>query len=550
MINDETVAAFEEMLTIFDHVEMWLYTLGAYIRCFITTNSFDTLAQAKWSELQVHVVRLNQMDTRLTAWIGSLNLDDLLRRSAAARGMAYPLRKTKLRAEHLLSLPEENLAAELDPTGGSAWEELYSNMTSQLLVPIELDGEQQSLPMSVIRNLAHSPDRNVRKRAFEAELCAWQGVATPLAAALNSIKGETNTLQGRRQWPSALDHALFLTNIDRQTLDAMMEAAHASFPDFRRYLHTKARALGLEQLAFYDLFAPLGENTRSWDFAEGQKFLLEQFGEYSPRLRDFAARAFNERWIDAEPRPGKVGGAFCMWLRGDESRVLTNYLPSYDGISTLAHELGHAYHNFNLAPRSLWQRKTPMTLAETASIFCETIIEHAALERADRTEQMAILEVSIQSACQVVVDITGRFLFEQAVFSARHRRELSIDELNELMLDAQRQTYGDGLDSATLHPYMWAAKVHYYSTGRPYYNFPYTFGLLFGLGLYARYQQNPDDFRAGYDDLLSSTGLADAATLAERFGIDIRTPDFWHSSVDIVRGNIDRFEQLLSAESS
>jgi oligoendopeptidase F len=214
-------------------------------------------------------------------------------------------------------------------------------------------------------------------------------------------------------------------------------------------------------------------------------------------------------------------------------------------MSTLAHELGHGYHNLNLAHRTMLQRNLPMTLAETASIFCETIIRHAALQRADRQEQIAILEASLQGSCQVVVDITSRFLFEQRVFERRSRRELSIDELNNLMLEAQRETYGDGLDESLLHPYMWAMKPHYYSVGRSFYNYPYMFGLLFGLGLYARYQQDPETFKRGYDDLLSSTGLADAATLAAHFGIDLHAEEFWHASLDIVREDINQFELLV-----
>jgi len=259
-----------------------------------------------------------------------------------------------------------------------------------------------------------------------------------------------------------------------------------------------------------------------------------------------AERAFAERWIDAEPRSGKVDGAFCMWLRKDESRILANFKAVYGGMSTLAHELGHAYHNLNLTSRTTLQRQTPMTLAETASIFCETIVREAALQGADRQEQITIVEASLQGSCQVVVDITSRFLFEQNVFEKRRQRELSAAEFKELMLDGQRQTYGDGLDPDTYHGYMWAMKPHYYSTGRSFYNYPYMFGLLFGLGLYARYQQDAEGFKDGYDDLLASTGMHDAAELADRFGIDIRSPDFWRSSLDVVRTDIDRFEALIA----
>jgi oligoendopeptidase F len=235
-----------------------------------------------------------------------------------------------------------------------------------------------------------------------------------------------------------------------------------------------------------------------------------------------------------------------MWLRGDESRIMSNFKPAFGGMSTLAHELGHGYHNLNLANRTVLQRATPMTLAETASIFCETIIREAGLAHADAAESLAILEASLQGSCQIVVDISSRFLFEESAFADRGKRELSVDEYKAHMIAAQQATYGDGLDPDLLHPYMWAAKGHYYST-YSYYNYPYMFGLLFGLGLYARYQQDPDAFRTGYDELLASTGLADAATLAQRFGIDIRTPDFWRASLGLIREDIDRFEALVPA---
>ncbi len=418
-------------------------------------------------------------------------------------------------------------------------------MTSQVSVPVELGEETRVLPMSAVRNLAFEADRQVRRRGYEAELRGWETVAVPLAAALNSIKGQVNTLSKRRGWETPLDEALFGASIDRQTLDAMMTAAHESFPDFRRYFAAKARALGVPKMAWYDIFAPVGASERSWEFAESAQFVITQFGTFSQRLGDFAARAFRERWIDAEPRPGKQDGAYCMSLRGDESRVFANFKPVYGGMSTLAHELGHGYHNLNLAQRTMLQHSTPMTLAETASIFCETIVRHAALRAADAQEQLLIVEASLQDSTQVVVDITSRFLFEQRVFEKRRDRELSVDELKELMLQAQRETYGDGLDASLLHPYMWAVKGHYYSAGRSFYNFPYMFGLLFGLGLYAEYQRDPERFAGRYDDLLASTGMDDAATLAQRFEIDIRTPAFWRASLDVVRGDIARFETLV-----
>ena len=546
----DAVAAVERVVEGLNATGEAFETLTAYLYGHVATDSRDDVAQARLSELERHRARLGTLRTRFTAWLGGMDVEALVDRSPLLAAHAFPLRRAKRAAAHLMSPPEEALAAELNLSAGTPWGKLHDNLTSQLLVRLEVDGEERERPMSEIRNLALHPDREVRRRAYEAELAAWGANALPLAAAMNGIKGQVNTLTARRGWADPLDEALFAAHIDRETLDALVGAAREAFPELRRYLKLKAQVLGLPALAWYDLFAPVGRADREWAWPDATAFLLEQFGVYSDRMRGLADRAVRERWIDAGPRPGKRGGAFCMGLRGDESRILANYTPSYDGVSTLAHELGHAYHNLNEAGLTPLQRETPMTLAETASTFCETIVREAALTRADAPERLFILEQSLQGSCQIVVDILSRFDFERRVFAARRERELSIDELNGAMLDAQRSTYGDGLDPDGLHPFMWAVKGHYYSAGRSFYNFPYLFGLLFGLGLYARFREEPDGFRAGYDELLASTGRADAAELAHRFGIDLREPAFWRASLDVIRADVDRFAELMSPQAA
>ncbi|MDW8106381.1 MAG: M3 family oligoendopeptidase [Armatimonadota bacterium] len=538
----------ERIVPLYNALNEQAWTLGAYVYAFVSVDSRDEYAQARLSELERQSVRLSKLGTRLTAWAGTQEVDALIERSEQAKQHAYWLQRARIAAEHMMSPAEEALATEMQLTGSNAWSKLYGNYTSQIQVEVELKGERQTLTMSMLRNLAYDPDREVRRAAYEAELRAWEQHALPIASALNAIKGETNLLMRKRGWESPLHASLFRNAIDEATLNAMLEAAHESFPIFRRYLHAKARLLGAERCAWYDLFAPVGKEPRQWEYHEAKQFIIEQFATYSQKLSDLARRAFEENWIDAPPQPGKRDGAFCMRLRRDESRILTNYKPAFGGMSTLAHELGHAYHNLCLAERTYLQRQTPMTLAETASIFCETIIRQAALRDADPDEQLAILEASLQGACQVVVDITSRFIFEKTVFERRNERELSAQELCTIMREAQLQTYGDGLDPNALHPYMWAAKPHYY--GSTFYNYPYMFGLLFGLGLYARYLDDPEGFRARYDDLLSRTGMADAPTLAAEFGFDLRTPAFWRGALDTIRQDVERFESLVQARTA
>lgn len=539
------VQLFEEAFGAYNQLYESAGTLRAYIVGYTAVDSRNDFAQARMSEYQRQAQRLSLLGTRLTAWIGDLDVEALILASGMAADHAFLLRRSAEQAKHLMSPAEESLASELNLSGGSAWTNLQGTFASQLTVKVEIDGVEESMPMSAARNLAYHNDRAVRKAAYEAELEVWDRASVPIAAALNGVKGEVSTLSRRRGWSSVRDASLFDNGIDQSVLDAMLGAAQDAFPDFRRYFRAKAKVLGLETLAWYDLFAPITGEGRAWTYTESARFIVEQFNSFSERMGAFAQRAFAENWIDAEPRTGKRDGAFCMRLQGDESRILTNFKPTYPGLNTLAHELGHGYHGHTLAGRTPLQRAYPMTLAETASIFCETIVRRAALQTVGAQEQFNILESSLMGAAQVTVDITSRFLFEQAVFDQRTKRELSVNEFKAIMLDAQAQTYGDAVDPDLRHPFMWAVKPHYYYSTRSFYNYPYMFGLLFGLGLYARYQEDADAFRANYDDLLSSTGLASAPDLAARFGFDLRDPAFWTASFDVLRADIGRFEALV-----
>lgn len=540
-VDAALVAAFEEVTGKVNALLETLGTLWSYVVCHTSTDANDEAAQARESLLHSHYVRVEQLLTRYTAWVGSSDAEALIAASPVAAAHAYAVRRARVEFEHQMSEPEEELAASLAPCSISAWARLHSNATALLTATVKVRGEEQVLPMSKVRSLGTDPDREVRRAAYEAELAAWKSLEVPLAAAMNGVKGYQNTLRRRRGWSDDVEPTLFDNGIDRETLAAMQGACEEAFADCRRYWRAKAKALGLEKLAWYDLLAPVGSAARTYSWEEAEAFVRSNFARYSDKMAAFAERAFRERWVDAEPRVGKEGGAYCTDIRGDESRVMMNFDGSFSSVSTLAHELGHAYHNLCLAPRTPIQRSTPSTLAETASIFCETLAFSAALEAATPEERITLLDTSLEGSTQVVVDIHSRFLFEQRVFQRREERDLTIPELCETMLQAQRETYGDAVEP--LHPYMWAVKGHYY--GPTFYNYPYTFGLLFGLGLTARYREDPEGFRARYDDLLSSTGMADAIELGRRFGVDVRSGDFWRSSLDVVRAQIGAFCGLV-----
>jgi len=526
-------------------------TLGSYIYSFFSTDSYNTTARRLLSELETVGVRLECQEVLFRGWIGTVAeraepFRAALAEPGSAREHAFYLAETAQQSRYLMSVPEETLAAELSLSGGRAWEKLQAVVTTQIKVPFERDGRVEDLPITVIQNMRSDPDGELRRRAFEAESAAWHTNREPLAACLNGVKGAVNTLDRRRGRTDCLHQPLDQARIDRDTLEAMLGAMADSFPAFRRYFQHKAALLGNEALPWWDLFAPVGKLDRRYTYAQARDLLLEQFGAFSDRLLAMARRAFDRRWIDAEPRDGKQGGAFCMDIPAlEESRVLCNFDGSYDAFATLGHELGHAYHSHCQAGKTQLQRQTPMTLAETASIMVETCLTEAALaQAAGAQEELAILDNFLINASQVVVDIYSRYLFEKEVFERRAVAELSADDFCDIMLRAQQATYGEGLDPRHLNPYMWAWKPHYYLPGQSFYNFPYTFGLLFGLGLYAIYRERGQAFVPDYEDLLRSTGEGTAADLAARFGIEIRGRAFWEGSIRIITERIERYLAL------
>lgn len=463
---------------------------------------------------------------------------------------AFWMRQARTATHDRLPGDEEDLADKLNVTGGAAWEALRHETVGSMMVPLN-DGGKNALPLVAFQQRSADPDRAVRLRAYHAEISAWESVAPVVSAALNSIKGEVLVMSQRRGWASPLDQSLHENRIDRDTLDAMFSAAESSLTDMRRYLKTKATAIGVPQLGWHDLYAPVSEDAAAWPFETARGLIIESFGRYSADARALAQTAFSQGWIDAEPRPNKRGGGMCVTLGEGRSRVLVNYSPTFDGVRMLTHELGHAYHAHVLdrAGRTATQRwMTPWVLSETAAIFFETLVRDAVVRESDPANRLVAVESNLQILCRRVVEILNAFRFEQQVFSRRKNGALSVDELKKITSAVQRETYGDSLDPDRLHPFMWAALPHYYTTESSFNNYPYMFGTLFSLGLYARFQVNPAGFSAPFDDFLSLTGMADAVTLAGRFDIDLRSPAFWLSGIELIRQEIGNFEKLIQKE--
>ena len=470
------------------------------------------------------------------------NLEEILQKDPELAKNGFALLEAREQAAHMLEEGMERWMLRMSLSGGDSFSKLRDQLIGTLMV--EMDGESHPLP--AIRGMAFDPDPAVRKKAYEAEMKAYPKIALPMAFCLGGIKGEALTMCEAKHYPDILTQQLAETRMDHETLDAMWSAIRDAFPDFRRYLKAKARLLGHKNgLPFYDLFAPVGKSTRKYTIEEARDLIIATFDKVHPKMAAFMAHAFDNRWIDVYPRKGKTGGAFCAdnhELR--ESRILTNFVGSFSDVSTLAHELGHAWHGECSAKYPLLMTEYPMPLAETASTFNETMLAQTVLESADEELAFSILEGSLLEATQCIVDIYSRFLFETAVFEARKTHTPSVDELRTMMIDAQKEAYGDGLDPDVLHGDMWINKSHYYMVGMHFYNFPYAFGLLFGLSVYQKFKKEGAAFLSQYDEFLASCGSDTIANVAKTIGIDVRSSDTWRSALDVIRKEIDAFVKL------
>lgn len=507
----------------------------------------NELALKYLDKLQIKYTETTKPFNQFKSFIASIDdLDRVIETSEFLKEHSFYLKEIKLDTKYQLSQEEEILIAKMKNTGSKAWAKLQNMVTSTLLVDIEIDGEVKNLPLPVVRNMAYSADKNLRKKAYEAELKAYEKIEETSAACLNGIKGEVITLCELRGYKSPLEETLIKSRMDEDILNAMFTAIKESLPAFHKYFRKKAELLGHKNgLPFYDLFAPIGSMNRTFTYEEAREYIVNNFRTFSHKLAAFADRAFENKWIDAEPREGKRGGAFCSNLHPiKESRIMANFDGSFSNVITLAHELGHGYHGLCLTEESILNSKYPMPLAETASIFCETIVVNSALEEASEEEKLSILEASLQDAGQVIVDIYSRFLFEDEVFERRKDHSLTVKELKDMMLEAQKKAYGNGLDHAYLHPYMWVNKSHYYSAERNYYNFPYAFGQLFSKGLYVKYLENKEAFVKKYDEFLRETGKNNINDVAKIMDIDVYSVDFYRSSLNLIEEDIEKFVEL------
>lgn len=537
---EDSVEGITQVVKLLEESTVLTGRLYNYIHLTLATDTTHETATQVEVQLAGVSADLQATYAKVSKFLGTIQTD--ITTDPFLAEYRYYFEEAKKDATHLLSDELEEVLAKMSISGGKAWSQLFDFMWSS--AQGEYKGEVVTL--SEIRGKAYDSDAEVRKSAYEAELKMYDAIKEPIAFSLNHIKKEVLTTSQLRGYESPLAHTLEASRMSRETLDALLEAIREYLPNFRKYLRHKAALLGHENgLPFYDLFAPVGNSSRTFTVEESKDYLIENFKTFSADLAEMTEEFFDKHYIDFYPRKGKVGGAFCANLPMiKQSRVLTNFTGSLSDVVTLAHELGHAYHGLHIENHRPLNQDYSMPVAETASTFNENIIMNTAIKEASDEEKIALIESQLQDTTQIIVDIYSRYLFESAVFENREQSFMFSKDLEEMMLSAQKEAYGDGLDQAYLHPYMWACKPHYYSTGLSFYNFPYAFGGLFSKGLYAIYQEQPEGFVEKYQELLRATTVSSVEDTAKVLGVDVSTPEFWKKALAEVAESIEAFIAL------
>ncbi len=539
--KENAAASLRRVIDVKEELTVLVRRLAGFFSLRRSADSSDASGASYQTKISAMMVSTAKDNVIFEKFAGSIpDIEKVILSDEVLSGYKFYFEEIKNDISHTMSDEAESLFAKMNLSGGRAWGDLFSYLTSK--VKVEYNGEITSLP--AVRGLADSGDASVRKAAFEAELASYDAIKDSVAFALNSIKAQVNLEAELRGYDDPLAMTLDRSRMKKATLDAMLEAMREAMPAFRKYLRHKAKLLGYENgLPWYEILAPMGKaGSESFTVESAHAYLVEHFATFAPDLAEMADKAFKEEWIDFYPRAGKVGGAFCSNLPFvGQSRILTNFSGSFGSVVTLAHELGHAYHGQQIECHRPLNTGYTMPVAETASNFNELIIVNDAISKAQGEEKIRLIESQIQDSTQIIVDIYSRFLFEDEVIRRRKNTFLYADELEKIMTNAQKEAYGDVLDPDCLHPYMWCCKSHYYSAGLSYYNFPYAFGGLFSRGLYAKYLEEGVSFLPKYRELLRATTVETVENVAAIAGIDLTRPEFWRESLKTITDQIETF---------
>lgn len=537
----------KELINHFEVVVKKIRQAGAYVSCLQAQNTEDK----KVNDLRGTVTQLSAgfqtaltvMDQKLTTYDQEVWVQIL--EDSQLKELSFVLSERRERAAEKLSQEEESVINVLGVDGYHAWGQMYDVIVGTVKVPFNDNGEEKLLSVGQAANKFSNPDRDVRKAVFENWEAAWGEKSDYLAKTLNHLAGFRLNVYKMRNWDDVLKEPLDMNRMQKETLDTMWNVISENKEPLVRFLNRKANLLGLEKLSWYDLDAPLGKAESKVSYQQGAEFILEHFSKFGEEMTSFSKIAFEENWIEAEDRPGKAPGGFHTYFpESSQSRIFMTYSGTPSNISTLAHELGHGFHTYAMRDLHLLNRNYAMNVAETASTFAEMIVADAAVKSATTEEEkLALLEDKAQRSVALLMNIHARFIFETRFYEERKNGMVSAERLNQLMEEAQKEAYGNALDE--YHPSFWASKLHFFITGVPFYNFPYTFGYLFSLGIYAQALSEGKGYEEKYIALLKDTASMTVEELAlKHLNVDLTKPDFWQKAVQLCVDDVEEFLAL------
>ena len=538
---------FEEVVLKFEEISIIYGKLHSFVFLKLSCNANDKVAmdnELKLRDLSVDIILIQTTIVKNLSKKESIDLSN----HETLKEYEFFIKDLIDEGKHLLSDEQEETMAILNNFGAYSFSSLQETLISKYKVTIEENGELKEIPLTECRSLLESNCKETRKKALEAEKKLYKYMEDPIAFALNNIKKSVIYDTKKRGYQCPLSRSLKQNRISKEIFDSLIGAIEESLPFFREFLKLKAELLGNEnkKVAFSDLFVSTLKSNKEVDFKFAKNFLIDNFHSFSNEFGDYVEKAFNNNWIDSGIYEGKVGGAFCDFISHiGESRILLNFTNSYDSIFTLAHELGHGYHGEAIKNEREFNKHYPMVIAETASIFSETLICDKAYNMADETEKIIILEYELNSAAQTIVDIYSRFLFEKEVFDRCENEFLTPEVLNEIMVNAQKATYGDAMDEEYFG-YAWIYKGHYYIFDNNFYNYPYAFGHLFSLGLYDLYLKDKDSFHEKYNTILRNSAKKNIKDIGDMCSLNLENKEFFLNSINILKNKFLKYKELVT----
>lgn len=552
--DEASVAGLKELLAIQETIGKGLGQARTFVRMSLDAYMDDEhggVVYGQVMELYSEIMKLSNVYTKKLVNISDEEWSELLEDEDLSE-VAFSLTETRDKGKRLLSDEVEELIAELDKDGLAAWSSLYDTTVSIMTIPFtDEEGKKTELSVGQAMNrMAADPDPKVRKQLFENWEAAWEKYAPIFADTLNHLAGYRLTLQTAHGRKHHLEEPLEYNRMEKETLDAMWSAVEKTKEPFINYLNQKAKIFGMDKLGWEDVDAPVtvgdAEPTK-YTYDEACDFIIEHFSSFGPKLTEFTKHALENRWVEAEDRPNKRPGGYCTSLpEFEESRIFMTFTGSPSDVSTLAHELGHAFHSFAMKDLPRLNRGYAMNVAETASTFAENIIDNAAINSVKSDEEkISLLAAKLETATAMFLNIHARFIFEDNFYTERKEGIVSASRLNELMTEAQKEAYVDSLSS--YHPHFWASKLHFFIDRVPFYNFPYTFGYLFSLGIYAEFLKNPEAFEEKYIALLQDTGSMKVEDLAKKhLDVDVTKEDFWLAGIELMVKDVEEFTELTN----